>query len=163
MLERFLAPLIETLRPHFDLSKTRLETLAVLLVGLAKAGLSTLRVRQFNLRGCVEHRSNYRRLQCFFQDVERQCTQSRDLRLPSAAQRQAEALRLEHIRRGHPRPRTPRTRRARPYQGKSVANVCLRTIAYAETNVETPSTGERNLEMFRTTPSWTMPQTDKFE
>lgn len=35
MLDRLLAPLLETLRPHFDLSKTRLETLAVLLVGLA--------------------------------------------------------------------------------------------------------------------------------
>ena len=35
MFERLLAPLLETLRPHFDLSKTRLETLAVLLVGLA--------------------------------------------------------------------------------------------------------------------------------
>ena len=35
MFERLLAPLLETLRPHFGLSKTRLETLAVLLVGLA--------------------------------------------------------------------------------------------------------------------------------
>ena len=35
MFERLLAPLLETVRPHFGLSKTRLETLAVLLVGLA--------------------------------------------------------------------------------------------------------------------------------
>ncbi|TQM91516.1 hypothetical protein BD293_0070 [Roseinatronobacter monicus] len=28
MLERLLTPLLETLRPHFDLSKTRLEALA---------------------------------------------------------------------------------------------------------------------------------------
>ena len=35
MLECLLAPLLEASRPHFDLSKTRLETLAVLLVGLA--------------------------------------------------------------------------------------------------------------------------------
>ena len=35
MLKCLLAPLLETLRPHFDLSKTRLETLAVLLFGLA--------------------------------------------------------------------------------------------------------------------------------
>ncbi|MCA1776723.1 MAG: hypothetical protein LC676_14275, partial [Loktanella sp.] len=35
MLKCLLAPLLETFRPHFDLSKTRLETLAVLLVGLA--------------------------------------------------------------------------------------------------------------------------------
>ena len=34
MFERLLAPLLETVRPHFGLSKTRLETLAVLLVGL---------------------------------------------------------------------------------------------------------------------------------
>ena len=35
MFERLLAPLLETLRPHFGLSKTRLKTLAVLLFGLA--------------------------------------------------------------------------------------------------------------------------------
>ena len=35
MLECLLAPLLETLRPHFDLSKTRLQALAVLLVGIA--------------------------------------------------------------------------------------------------------------------------------
>ena len=42
MFERFLTPLVETLRLHFGLSKTRLETLAVLLVGLANC-------RTFNL------------------------------------------------------------------------------------------------------------------
>lgn len=35
MIACLLAPLLETLRPHLELSKTRLETLAVLLVGLA--------------------------------------------------------------------------------------------------------------------------------
>ena len=35
MFVPLLAPLLQTLRPHFDLGKTGLETLAVLLVGLA--------------------------------------------------------------------------------------------------------------------------------
>ena len=35
MLGCLLAPLMNTLRPHFDLSKTRLATLSVLPVGLA--------------------------------------------------------------------------------------------------------------------------------
>ena len=43
MLKCLLAPLLETLRPHFDLSKTRLETLAVLLVGLASGRTGNLK------------------------------------------------------------------------------------------------------------------------
>ncbi len=37
MFGSLLAPLLATLRPHFNLSKTRLETLAVLLLGLANS------------------------------------------------------------------------------------------------------------------------------
>jgi hypothetical protein len=44
MLECLLAPMLETLRPHSDLSKTRLETLAVLLVGLANGRTVNLRL-----------------------------------------------------------------------------------------------------------------------
>ena len=35
MFESLLDPLLKTLRPHFDLSETQLETLVVPLVGLA--------------------------------------------------------------------------------------------------------------------------------
>ena len=35
MIEYLLAPLRNTLRPHFDLSKTRLEAMVIILFGLA--------------------------------------------------------------------------------------------------------------------------------
>jgi hypothetical protein len=67
MFERLLAPLLETLRPHFDLSKTRLETLAVLLVGLANCRTVNLSHLASQFPGDARHASNYRRLQRFFQ------------------------------------------------------------------------------------------------
>lgn len=70
MLERLLAPLLETLRPHFDLSKTRLETLAVLLVGLANGRTVNLSHLASQFPGGAQHGSNYRRLQRFFQFVQ---------------------------------------------------------------------------------------------
>jgi hypothetical protein len=69
MFERLLAPLLETLRPHFDLSKTRLETLAVLLVGLANCRTVNLSHLASQFPGYAKHESNYRRLQRFFQFV----------------------------------------------------------------------------------------------
>lgn len=70
MFERLLAPLLETLRPHFDLSKSRLETLAVLLVGLANCRTVNLSHLASQFPGAAKHSSNYRRLQRFFQFVE---------------------------------------------------------------------------------------------
>lgn len=70
MLDRLLAPLLETLRPHFDLSKTRLETLAVLLVGLANGRTVNLSHLASQFPGGAQHGSNYRRLQRFFQFVQ---------------------------------------------------------------------------------------------
>lgn len=70
MFERLLAPLLETLRPHFDLSKSRLETLAVLLVGLANCRTVNLSHLASQFPGDAKHSSNYRRLQRFFQFVE---------------------------------------------------------------------------------------------
>lgn len=64
-----LAPLIATLRPHFDLGKTRLETLAVLLVGLANGRTVNLSHLASQFPGSALHASNYRRLQRFFQFV----------------------------------------------------------------------------------------------
>jgi len=69
MFERLLAPLLETLRPHFCLSKTRLETLAVLLVGLANCRTVNLSHLASQFPGDAKHGSNYRRLQRFFQFV----------------------------------------------------------------------------------------------
>lgn len=67
MFANLLAPLIETLRPHFGLSKTRLETLAVLLVGLANTRTVNLSHLASQFPGDALHASNYRRLQRFFQ------------------------------------------------------------------------------------------------
>ena len=62
-----LAPLVETLRPHFSLSKTRIETLAVLLLGLANGRTVNLSHLASQFPGGALHASNYRRLQRFFQ------------------------------------------------------------------------------------------------
>ena len=64
-----LASLLATLRPHFDISKTRLETLAVLLVGLANGRTVNLSHLASQFPGAALHSSNYRRLQRFFQHV----------------------------------------------------------------------------------------------
>lgn len=69
MFDRILAPLLETLRPHFCLSKSRLETLAVLLVGLANGRTVNLSHLASQFPGDAQHGSNYRRLQRFFQFV----------------------------------------------------------------------------------------------
>jgi hypothetical protein len=70
MFERFPAPLLETLRPHFALSKSRLEALAVLLVGLANCRTVNLSHLASQFPGAAKHSSNYRRLQRFFQFVQ---------------------------------------------------------------------------------------------
>ena len=65
-----LTPLLSTLHPHFHLSKTRLETLAVLLVGLANCRTVNLSHLASQFPGPALHSSNYRRLQRFFQHVQ---------------------------------------------------------------------------------------------
>lgn len=70
MFECLLTPLLETLRPHFALSKTRLETLAVLMVGLANGRTVNLSHLASQFPGDALHASNYRRLQRFFQFVQ---------------------------------------------------------------------------------------------
>lgn len=69
MTGMLLAPLIATLRPHFELGKTRLETLAVLLVELANGRTINLSHLASQFPGPALHASNYRRLQRFFQFV----------------------------------------------------------------------------------------------
>lgn len=67
MLGVLLAPLMTTLSPHFDLSKTRLETLAIMLAGLANGRTVNLSHLASQFPGQALHSSNYRRLQRFFQ------------------------------------------------------------------------------------------------
>ena len=69
MLGCLIAPLINTLRPHFALSKTRLATLSALLVGLANCRTVILSHLASQFPGSAPHASNYRRLQRFFQYV----------------------------------------------------------------------------------------------
>ena len=69
MFAFLLSPLVATLRPHFDLSKTRLETLAVLLAGLANCRTVNLSHLASQFSGTALHASNYRRVQRFFQHV----------------------------------------------------------------------------------------------
>ena len=69
MFASLLAPLVKTLRPHFDLSKSRLETLVVLIVGLVNGRTVNLSHIASQFPGAAVHASNYRRLQRFFQYV----------------------------------------------------------------------------------------------
>lgn len=69
MIGSVLAPLLSTLRPHFDPGKTRLETLAVMIVGLVNSRTVNLSHLASQFPGPALHASNYRRLQRFFQFV----------------------------------------------------------------------------------------------
>ncbi len=69
MFAFLLAPLAATLRPHFDPSKTRLETLVVLPAGLANCRTVNLSHLASQFSGTALHASNYRRVQRFFQHV----------------------------------------------------------------------------------------------
>ena len=62
-------PSIGDITPHFNLSKTRLGTLAVLLLGLANSRTVNLSHLASQFPGPALHASNYRRLQRFFQPV----------------------------------------------------------------------------------------------
>ncbi|MCP5038094.1 MAG: IS4 family transposase [Rhodobacteraceae bacterium] len=64
-----IASLLTTLRPHFDFSKSRLTTFCVLLTGLAVSRTVNLSHLACHFPGGALHRSNYRRLQRFFQHV----------------------------------------------------------------------------------------------
>ena len=63
------AALVSTLSPHFDLSKSRLMTLAFLIVGIAEARTVNLSHIACTLPGEAAIASRYRRLQRFFQHV----------------------------------------------------------------------------------------------
>jgi len=67
MFSCLLAPLSATLRPHFELSKSRLMTLAVLICGVAQSRTVNLSHIAGHFPGEALQASNYRRLQRFFQ------------------------------------------------------------------------------------------------
>ncbi len=69
MLSFLLASLMSTLRPHFDLSKTRLETFAIMLVGLANGRTVNLGHLASQFPDQTLHASSYSRLQRFFQHI----------------------------------------------------------------------------------------------
>lgn len=61
--------LATTLAPHFELSKSRLATLAIMIIGLANGRTVNLSHIASQFPGAAKHSSNYRRLQRFFQHV----------------------------------------------------------------------------------------------
>ncbi|MDX8455467.1 hypothetical protein RFM98_22285 [Mesorhizobium sp. VK9D] len=63
------AALIETLKRHFALRNSRLETLAVLIVALVQGRTVNLSHVASHFPGVAQHGSNYRRLQRFFQSI----------------------------------------------------------------------------------------------
>ena len=64
-----LAPLLNRPSPHFDPGKTRLETLAIMLAGLANGRTVNLGHLANQFPGTALHASSYRRLQRFFEYV----------------------------------------------------------------------------------------------
>jgi hypothetical protein len=63
------AALIETLKRHFALRNSRLQTLAVLIVGLVQGRTVNLSHVASHFPGAAQHGSNYRRLQRFFEAI----------------------------------------------------------------------------------------------
>lgn len=69
MLPTVHAALVETLSRHFMLRNSRLETLAVLIVGLVQCRTVNLSHIASQFPAQAQHKSNYRRLQRFFQSI----------------------------------------------------------------------------------------------
>ena len=69
MPHRAVAALQETLRPHVGLSKSRLETLSLIVVGMVSARTVNLSHLASERPGTARIASTYRRLQRFFQHV----------------------------------------------------------------------------------------------
>ena len=65
MFDHLLAPLRDTLRPHFNLRKTRLEAMAAIMLGLVNCRTVNLTHLAAHLPGKALYKSKYRRLQHF--------------------------------------------------------------------------------------------------
>ena len=70
MTDHPLALLRDTLRPHFNLTKSRLETMAVIISGMVNNRTVNLSHLTSQFPGNATPRSNYRRLQRFFKDIQ---------------------------------------------------------------------------------------------
>ena len=66
MFDHLLAPLRDTLRPHFNLRKTRLEAMAAIMLGLVNCRTVNLTHLAAHLPGKALYKSKYRRLRHFF-------------------------------------------------------------------------------------------------
>ena len=66
MFDHLLAPLLDTLSPHFNLRKTRLEAMAAIMFGLVNCRTVNLTHLAAHLPGKALYKSKYRRLQHFF-------------------------------------------------------------------------------------------------
>ena len=69
MFDHLLAPLRDTLSPHFNLRKTRLEAMAAIMFGLVNCRTVNLTHLAAHLPGKALYKSKYRRLQHFFKKV----------------------------------------------------------------------------------------------
>ena len=69
MFSPLLTPLVLNLRSHLSLSKSRLETLAILVTGIVNCRTVNLSHVASQFPGSALHASSYRRLQRFFQYV----------------------------------------------------------------------------------------------
>ena len=69
MFDHLLSALRDTLRPHFNLRKTRLEAMAAIMFGLVNCRTVNLTHLAAHLPGKALYNSKYRRLQHFFKKV----------------------------------------------------------------------------------------------
>ena len=69
MLDRTIATLAGILRPELALSKSRVETLCMIVIGMVSARTVNLSHLACERPGSVQTTSTYRRLQRFFQHV----------------------------------------------------------------------------------------------
>ena len=69
MFDHLLAPLRDTLSPHFNLRKTRLEAMDAIMLGLVNCRTVNLTHLAAHLPGKALYKSKYRRLQHFFKKV----------------------------------------------------------------------------------------------
>ena len=69
MFDHLLAPLRDTLSPHFNLRKTQLEAMAAIMFGLVNCRTVNLTHLAAHLPGKALYKSKYRRLQHFFKKV----------------------------------------------------------------------------------------------
>ena len=71
MFDYLIAPPRDTLSPHFNLRKTRLEAMAAIMFGLVNCRTVNLTHLAAHLPGKALYKSKYRRLQHFFNSLSK--------------------------------------------------------------------------------------------